>query len=277
MSKNAKEIRQAVQRHYADAISQKGSCCGPQPIQLDPKLTKEYVQLAGYSDDELAGLPDGVATFGCGNPVNLAGIKPGDVVLDLGSGAGMDLILAAKKAGQDGKAIGLDMTPEMIDTCRKNLAAAGLTNAEVRQGEMEKMPVTDGEVDWILSNCVINLSPEKEKVFAEAFRVLKPGGQMMVADIVTLGLEEKHRDDMQAWSACLSGAVDESDYLQLARDAGFEDVKIVARMVYTKETLSVLATEACCGEPSQVTLTEEVISDFAEKVASVKLSARKPG
>ena len=227
------QIRDAVKKHYGDAITQKsgtgGSCCAPQPVQLSTEATSDYAKLAGYSAAELKDLPEGVTTFGCGNPVNFMEVKEGESVLDLGSGSGLDLILAAKKVGPQGKVIGLDMTEEMIAVCRKNLETAGIVNGEVRQGLMEQMPVADGEVDWIISNCVINLSPEKEKVFAEAYRVLKAGGRMLVSDIVTNDLPEEYRDDILAWVGCLAGAVEEAEYVGMIEKAGFKEVKIISR------------------------------------------------
>jgi len=206
--RSSNEIRQAVREHYGTAINQKTSCCGTSS-DFDPEAAKRFVQLAGYSDDQVKDMPENVTSFGCGNPVNFIDVKQGDVVLDLGSGAGLDLILAAGKVGPRGKIIGLDMTPEMIETCKSNLRKAGVHNAEVLQGEMENMPISDSTVDCIISNCVINLSPEKNEVFAEAFRVLRPGGRMLVSDIVTLNLPEKYRDDITAWVGCIAGAVDE--------------------------------------------------------------------
>jgi len=270
------EIRKAVREHYGDAISRSTSCCGPQLINIDSDPARQFVQLAGYTDSETAGLPDSVTSFGCGNPVNFLEVLPGQTVLDLGSGAGLDLILAAKKVGPEGKVIGLDMTPQMIDVCRRNLDTAGVTNAEVRQGEMERMPVADGEIDWIISNCVINLSPEKEKVFAEAYRVLKPGGGMLVSDIVTLDLPEEFRDDITAWVGCIAGAVEEDEYLRLVREAGFTEVEIVDKLLYTAEALATLVGEGCCGDTSSAPPDTGLAEQYAGHVASVKLRARKP-
>ena len=271
------DIKQAVKKHYGTAISQNSSCCGgPQPANFDPEAAGRFVQLAGYDN---ADVPEGVTSFGCGNPVNFAEVKPGQTVLDLGSGAGLDLILAAKKVGPEGKVIGLDMTPEMIETCRRNLAAAGIKNGEVRQGEMEAMPVEDNSIDWIISNCVINLSPEKEKVFAESMRVLKPGGRMLISDIVTDNLPEEYRDDLSAWVGCIAGAPEESEYLQLVRDAGFEDVRVVEKMVYDPQSLATLANDACgcgCGAADR-DIEQGTIDKYAGKVASAKITARKPG
>jgi len=271
-----KEIKEAVKKHYGAAVTQQSSCCGPAPADFDPEAAGRFAQLAGYTDAQLAGMPEGVTSFGCGNPVSFIDVKKGDVVLDLGSGAGLDLILAAKKVGDEGKVIGLDMTPEMIETCRRNLEIARVKNAEVRQGEMEKMPVTDGEVDWIISNCVINLSPDKEKVFAEAFRVLKPGGRMLVSDIVTVNLPDSYRDDIMAWVGCIAGTVEEDEYVRLVKEAGFTEVKIVDKMAYTAETLNTLATDSCGCNTSERTIDKVLVDKYAGKVASIKLSAKKP-
>ena len=276
MKHSKEKIRQAVKQHYGSAITRGSGCCGPAPADIDPEAIRKYTGLAGYSAEDLAGIPETATSFGCGNPVNFTDVKPGETVLDLGSGAGMDLILAARKVGETGKVIGLDMTPEMIDVCKRNLAAAGIKNFEIRMGEMESMPVEDNEVDWIISNCVINLSPEKEKVFAEAYRVLKPGGQMLVADLVTNGLSREIRDNLMAWVGCISGAVEEEEYLGLARTAGFVDIKIVDKMTYTRETLDTLANDACGCGASERTVDEAVVDAYAGRVASIKLYAKKP-
>ncbi|MFQ5498761.1 MAG: arsenite methyltransferase [Candidatus Zixiibacteriota bacterium] len=274
LNKSSEEIKEAVKEHYGSAISGQTSCCGPQTF--DPKAARRFAEMAGYSENELAAMPEGVTSFGCGNPVNFIDVTKGQTVLDLGSGSGLDLILASSKVGTQGKVIGLDMTPQMIDVCKENLKAAGVTNAEVRIGEMEKMPVADCETDWIISNCVINLSPEKEKVFAEALRVLKPGGRMLVSDIVTLNLSDELRDNITAWVGCIAGAVEEDEYIRLAREAGFEDVAIIDKLVYDGPSLKALANDACGCGPNDVALTTAVVDKYAGKVATVKLSARKP-
>jgi arsenite methyltransferase len=206
----------------------------------------------------------------------MAEMKEGQVVLDLGSGAGLDLILAAKKIGPGGRAIGLDMTPEMIKVALKNIAESGMTNIEVRKGEMEKMPIDDNSVDWIISNCVINLSPEKEKVFAESYRVLKPGGRVMISDIVTNDLPENMRHNLITWSGCLGGAIEETDYIQLVKDAGFEDVKVVDKLVYDAETIySMVSEESSCGCDINE-IPAGALESYKGNVASIKLSAKKP-
>ncbi|MEW6411204.1 MAG: arsenite methyltransferase [Candidatus Zixiibacteriota bacterium] len=281
MTKSKHEIKQAVKKHYGGAVTHKSGCCCGGNNQADSQLDNWMAKASGYSPDDLAAMPDNIVSFGCGNPVALMKVKPGDIVLDLGSGAGLDLILAAKKVGPTGKAIGLDMTPEMIETCRANLKKAGITNAEVRQGEMENMPVDDNEIDWIISNCVINLSPDKEKVFAESFRVLKPGGQMMVSDLVTIGLPEELRDDMAAWVSCIAGAVEEDEYITLAEKAGFVDVKVLGKQIYTASALGGLTDSCGCGNDCSCEDKKHKSNstDFARydgRVASIKLYARKP-
>lgn len=267
------DIKKAVRDHYGSAIRNRSSCCGPTPQQID---TGGFARSLGYTDSDLSNLPADVSTFGCGNPLALAQIRPGQTVLDLGSGAGLDLILAARKVGPEGHVIGLDMTPDMIEVGKKNLAAAGITNAEIRQGEMENMPVDSASVDWIISNCVINLSPDKKAVFAESFRVLKPGGRVMVSDIVTLDLPDQYRDDITAWVGCLAGAVEQDEYVRLVEEAGFIEVAVVDRLVYDEAGLRSLTCECGCG-PDSVDTGESVVERFANRVASIKLTALKPG
>ncbi len=275
MNKSSKEIKQTVREHYGAAITGKGGCCAP--TKGETNANKEYTKSLGYTETEMEGVPTTITSFGCGNPVNMAEMKPGQVVLDLGSGAGLDLILAARKVGTTGRSIGLDMTPEMIEAANRNIAASGLTNIEVKKGEMEKMPIESESVDWIISNCVINLSPEKTSVFAESFRVLKAGGRMMISDIVTNNLPIHLRNNLMTWAGCLGGAVEEAEYIQLVKDAGFEDVKVVDKMVYDSDSISGLTSEGSSGcgcstcDPSQMDANE-----YAGKVASIKLSARKP-
>jgi SAM-dependent methyltransferase len=269
------EIKKAVREHYAGAITSGGSCCSPRIESLDPDAAERFVEMAGYTKDDLKGVPLGATSFGCGNPLAFSKITEGQTVLDLGSGAGLDLILAARKVGPEGRVIGLDMTPEMIRKCKDNLREAHITNADVRLGEMENMPVNNSAVDWIISNCVINLSPDKEKVFAESFRVLKPGGRLLVSDIVTIDLPAEYRDDMAAWVGCIAGAVEEDEYLRLVREAGFEDVEIVDKCVYNQQSVSGLANDACgCGGSE---ISDAALTKYGDRVASVRLSARKPG
>jgi len=199
--------------------------------QLDP-ITGNL-----YRDDETTGLPmEAVrASFGCGNPTALATIQPGDTVLDLGSGGGIDVFLSARRVGPSGKVYGLDMTDEMLALARENQQQAGLTNVEFLKGEIEQIPLPDDSVDLIISNCVINLSPDKDKVLKEAYRVLKPGGRLAVSDIVVRGAMPKEvRHTMELWAGCVSGALEEADYLTKLEEAGFEQVSIQPTRIYSE-------------------------------------------
>ncbi|GAB4441984.1 MAG: arsenite methyltransferase [Anaerolineae bacterium] len=263
------QIKEAVRRHYADRVQTQASCCGSGAASSccgGSSAPNATLHALGYTEQELAALPEGMTqtAFGCGNPLAFAGMRAGDVVLDLGSGAGMDVILAAQRVGPGGKAIGLDMTPEMIEKARANADLAGVgAIAEFRLGEMEDMPVADASVDWIISNCVINLSPDKEQVFREAFRVLRPGGRLLVSDIVASNLPPAVRADLTAWAECVAGAIDEDRYLDIVRAAGFEDVQVVERADFTEPYLG-QAADAPPDPAHQVT------------VSSVRVSAVKP-
>jgi SAM-dependent methyltransferase len=197
------------------------SCCNPQGT-----LSKSI----SYTDEELGVIPDGANMgLGCGNPTALASLSEGEVVLDLGSGGGIDCFLAAHAVGASGKVIGVDMTPEMIEKARENASKGGYQNVEFRLGEIEHLPVADSSVDVIISNCVINLSTDKAQVFGEAYRVLKPGGRIMVSDIVLLKeLPESIRNDMNAWACCVGGANMKEEYLAKIGAAGFRDVEIIS-------------------------------------------------
>ena len=234
------KVRKSVNQAYAKLVTSptKGCCCGDQKSAV--------AQMAGYTPEELANLPaDAVVnSFGCGNPVAFAGVKPGEVVLDLGSGAGIDLLVAADKVGPQGRVIGVDMTDEMIASAQKNIAASGHQNIEVRKGIIEKLPVEDSSVDWVISNCVINLSPEKERVFAEIARVLKPGGQVSVSDIVVEDMPDWVRQSADLYASCVAGAISEPEYIEGLKRAGLENVEVKERLVYDKEQIEYLAGEA---------------------------------
>jgi SAM-dependent methyltransferase len=240
--------------------------------------------LAGYSREALAALPpDAVAnSFGCGNPVALAEIREGDTVLDLGSGAGIDLLLAAKLAGPRGKVIGVDMTTAMLERARANANAAGLTNVEVLEGIIEDLPIEPNSVDLLLSNCVINLSPEKERVFAELHRVLKVGGRFSISDIVAEPMPDWIKAEGLLYSACISGAIPEEEYLAGLRKAGLVDVKVSDRLTYDASQLAgLLDSEAgsgcCCGsETLPKDQLKRVTEALAGKVASIRVVGRKP-
>lgn len=273
------KIRADVSGDYGRAVTSTiGSCgsggCGA-PVQKGV-----LVKLAGYTEAELAELPAEAAVnaFGCGNPLAFSEIKPGQTILDLGSGAGIDIILAAKKVGSTGRVIGVDMTDEMIAKARENIVVSGLKNVEVRKGIIEDLPVEDASVDWVISNCVINLSPEKERVFKEISRVLKPGGTMLVADIVAKDLPLDFSKDRQLYSSCLAGAISEEDYVAGLEKAGLTGVEIRERLVYDATQLQGLVvselemtenTAESCHVPSGLWQMLE------GKVWSAKILARK--
>jgi SAM-dependent methyltransferase len=269
------QVKEDVKKHYGDLITGKrSSCCGPSTVEEGMK--GRLAQLAGYGEVERSQVPEEayLSSFGCGNPLTYAEVKPGEVVLDLGSGAGLDVLLAAKKVGPKGRVIGLDMTPEMIEEAKENAAKAGAKNVEFRLGEMEEMPVEDKSVDWIISNCVINLSPDKKRVFEEAFRVLKPGGRILVSDIVAEGIPERLKGYL--WSSCIGGALDEKSYLQTIGGAGFEDVRIVDRLDYDRETIQGLLGSGCLDLPTEVRgAIDQHTGEWKAKITSIKVSARK--
>jgi SAM-dependent methyltransferase len=222
MARTAQEIKQAVQEHYGERAKTAESCCGP----ASPADYREKLYEAGDVQD----LPDTVASYGCGNPTAIAGLKAGETVLDLGSGPGLDCFLAAKAVGESGHVIGLDMTPDMLKLANANKKKLGAENVEFRRGEMEAMPVDDATVDAIISNCVINLSPDKDAVFRESFRVLRPGGRFHVSDVVLAReLSEAERDDLALWAGCAAGALLEPDYLGRLVLAGFTDIRVDSR------------------------------------------------
>lgn len=280
--KRPETVRKEVSATYARAVSgaspSSGSCCG------GPAPQGVAAALAGYDRATLASLPDDAVrnAFGCGNPVALAEIREGDVVLDLGSGAGIDLLLAAKLAGPSGRAIGVDMTPEMIARAKANAAAAGLDNVEVRKGIIEELPVEAESVDLVISNCVINLSPEKARVFSEIRRVLRPGGRFSISDIVAEPLPGWVRDLPPLHSACISGAIPEADYLAGLRAAGLVDVEVRDRLAYDAAQLAALIdselTGSCCcgsgGIPRGV--VGRVAAALAGKVASIRVAGCRP-
>lgn len=245
-------IHEIVRSHYSKAAKSSSSCCSPSESSCcssSPSI---------YPAEILSEIPSDISEFslGCGNPINAAAIQPGEIVLDLGSGGGLDCFLAARRVGSTGKVIGVDMTKEMLERAKENSNQLGFKNVEFREGYLENLPVEDLSVDVIISNCVINLSPDKPQVFREIFRVLKPGGRLAVSDIVTNGeLPEKIRNNMEAWGSCVAGALDMQDYSNGLIKAGFEDVKVQPK-TYTGELLHVIPF----GQPF-----------------SAIISARKPG
>ncbi len=227
-----REIKEEVRKQYAESArrvkgEEDSSCCDTACGCSTP--SGGVISSNLYTTDELQGLPQDavVASLGCGNPVALAELREGEVVLDLGSGGGIDVLLSARRVGPTGKAYGLDMTDEMLALARENQRAAGITNVEFLKGEMEEMPLPDGSVDVIISNCVVNLSPDKDRVLAEARRVLKPGGRLAIADIVVRGhVPDELRGDLEAWAGCLAGALEEGQYRTKLESAGFAGIEI---------------------------------------------------
>ena len=230
------DIRSVVRDKYGEIAKGTSTCgCGPSCCGgAEGEAGRKIGEFIGYSAQELAEIPTGANLgLGCGNPLAHAAVKSGDVVLDLGSGAGMDAFLAAREVGPGGRVIGVDMTAEMVERARDNARKVGVTNVEFRLGEIERLPVADASVDLIISNCVINLSPDKPAVFAEAFRVLKPGGRMVVSDLVLKqSLSDDVRHSVEAYVGCVAGASLHTEYLALMRAAGFQDVQTVEERSY---------------------------------------------
>lgn len=275
MQQDPERVRETVKSRYAEAAAaavggRTGGCCGP-GTSCNPAAEKDAISRDLYSDGETSELPqDAVrASFGCGNPTALAELRAGEVVLDLGSGGGIDVLLSARRVGPTGKAFGLDMTPKMLELSRANQAQAGVANAEFLEGTIEAIPLPEGAVDVIVSNCVINLSAEKERVFAEAFRVLKPGGRFAVSDVVwTRELPESARNSVGLWTGCISGALRERDYVAGLERAGFVDVSVEPTRVFSAEDLEEAAQGAGCSDSG--------LADFDGAVMSAFIRARKP-
>jgi arsenite methyltransferase len=299
---NASKIKERVQKHYAKAVELRvgggeasgatQGCCGPQAQNESiPRASggccgsggSSLVELSGYRTEELQTLPEEAvqSSFGCGNPVSFAGVEGGQTVVDIGSGAGIDCLLAAQRVGPTGRVIGLDMTPVMIERAKANALEAGADNIEFRLGDAESMPIADQTADWIVSNCVINLAPDKKKVFREAYRVLKPGGRISVSDIVADIPRPLRSPDLYA--SCLSGALPEEDYLAAVSEAGFTEVAVVARHVYDVEQLAGLfgdrgwvgAFLRHAARPRS-RWSRAILDRVLGKVASIQVSAVKP-
>jgi ubiquinone/menaquinone biosynthesis C-methylase UbiE len=267
-------IREAVREKYSEAALQArrgakascgcgtSGCCGPDPITSNL-----------YEDSQASAIPAQalLASLGCGNPTALAELKPGEVVLDLGSGGGIDVLLSAKRVGPTGKAYGLDMTDEMLALARENQAKSGLTNVEFLKGEIERIPLPDASVDVIISNCVINLSADKDRVIAEAFRVLKPGGRFAVSDVVVRGhdVPAEVRRSMELWVGCVAGALEEDSYRTKLNRAGFENVDVEPTRIYRAADAKQFLDEAGLAD-------EGVLSQIDGRFMSAFVRARKP-
>jgi len=270
-------LREQVRKRYAGAALDVrgtgdggGACCGTSCCGASSEARGVDMARGSYSEDEKGELPRlaAEASLGCGNPTALADLSPGEVVLDLGSGGGIDVLLSARRVGPGGKAYGLDMTDEMLALARENRAEAGAENVEFLKGEIESVPLPDGHVDVVISNCVINLSTDKPRVIGEAFRVLKPGGRFAVSDVVFLGdkgkLPEGLARDVELWAGCISGALESPEYEAMLGAAGFEDVSVEVTHVYEPESVAGIA------DPRDTEALREV------PVASAFVRARKP-
>ena len=271
------EIKKVVREGYAEIARKEASCCPPASSCCDSTdLAQDISKQIGYTDEELGSVPEGANLgLGCGNPVALASLAEGETVLDLGSGAGFDCFLAVNKVGNKGKVIGVDMTPEMLEKARENAKKGDCTNVEFRLGEIENIPAADSSVDVVISNCVINLSPDKKKVFKEAFRVLKPGGRLMVSDIVLLKeLPEFIKNSVEAYIGCLSGAVMKDDYLAAIREAGFHQVRIIDEAFFPVKLMANDPTAKAII--NQTKAKTEDIRNIENSVVSIKVQGIKP-
>ena len=267
MTQTPDPIHEIVREHYAERIKNNASCCGG---SSDCCSTESSL----YPQELLATLPEGESSvsYGCGDPITLASLQPGQTVLDLGSGAGLDCFFAAKQVGETGHVIGVDMTPEMIERATSSAQRMNLKNVEFRQGYLEALPVEANTVDVIISNCVINLSPDKTKVFAEAFRVLKPGGKLAVSDIVTDGpLPQSIKQSLSAWAGCVAGAVEASEYIGMMEAVGFTNVS-VNPVFFDKATVD----SALDDMKDKVELQTISRDDVYKAVYSAKITAYKP-
>jgi len=268
------ELKNAVRESYARVAEQSTSCCSSgccttaKPLEIGKKI--------GYTEEEMQAVPSGSNLgLGCGNPIALASIREGETVLDLGSGAGFDCFLASNIVGPTGLVIGVDMTEEMVARARDNARKGGYGNVEFRSGEIEALPVEDNTVDIIISNCVINLVPDKKRAFQEAFRVLKPGGRLMVSDIVLLkGLPDFVKESIQAYVGCVAGASKKDRYLDAIRSAGFEDVTVIEESVFPLDCMTNDPTGQAILESLKGSAEE--IKEIEGTISSIKVSGIKP-
>jgi len=266
---NKEDRKKIVRQGYAKVAKQGSSCCSTSSSCCGTTDTAmEISKKIGYSDEDLKSIPDGANLgLGCGNPVAIASLKEGETVIDLGSGPGMDCFLAADKVGKEGKVIGIDMTPEMLEKAREHANNGGYLNVEFRLGEIENLPVADNSADVVISNCVINLSPDKQRVFKETFRVLKPGGRIMVSDVVLAKpLPEHIMESADAYIGCIAGAITKKEYLSTVEAAGFKEVEIVDEMaIPVEEWVNDL-------QASSITEKLKVSSEEAKEILATVLS-----
>ena len=272
-----KDVKKIVKEGYAKIAVQGRACCGPASSCCGSvDLAQDISRKIGYSDEELKAVPESANLgLGCGNPVALASLREGETVLDLGSGAGFDCFLAASRVGEKGKVIGVDMTSEMIEKAKENARKGSYENVEFRLGEIEKLPVLDNSIDAVISNCVINLSPDKGKVFQETFRILKPGGRLMISDIVLLKkLPKLIKESIEAYVGCVSGAIIKSECLEKIEAAGFRDVRVIDEAAFPIELIANDPTAKGIMDNLEIGLNEA--RGVASSVVSIKVSAIKP-
>ncbi|MFH1824239.1 MAG: arsenite methyltransferase [Candidatus Firestonebacteria bacterium] len=267
---NNAKIKKLVKEEYSKiAKNESPSCCG------GSDLSKNISKKMGYKDEEIEAVPEGTNLgLGCGNPVALASLKKGEIVLDLGSGAGFDCFLAANKVGNNGKVIGVDMTPEMIKKAQKNAKKVGYKNVEFRLAEIENLPVDDNSVDVIISNCVINLSPDKKKVFSEAYRVLKPGGRLMISDIVLLKkLPDVVKKSVDAYIGCLSGAMMKDKYLCIIKKTGFRKIDTIEETFLPINCMANAPTVKAIIKDLKI--SKKILKEITDSIVSIKISGVK--
>ena len=272
------EIKKTVREKYGEIAKEGSSCCNTSAKACgcnSGQSAKDISRGIGYSEEDVSNVPEGANLgLGCGNPIALASIKEGETVLDLGSGAGFDCFLAAQRVGGKGRVIGVDMTPEMLEKARENAHKGNYNNVEFRLGEIENLPVADNTADIIISNCVINLAPDKNKVFKEAYRVLKPGGRLTVSDIVlTKELPDFIRESVQAYIGCISGATLEEEYLGTIEGAGFTNIRVVDETGIATDSLENDPIAASIAE--SLKLSPEKLKDLASTIKSIRVAAVK--
>jgi ubiquinone/menaquinone biosynthesis C-methylase UbiE len=271
------DVRKAVRESYGKVARQGTGCCPTAPCGCGADLAQNVSQQIGYSGDEIGSVPEGANLgLGCGNPVALASLKEGETVLDLGSGGGFDCFLAAERVGKSGRVIGVDMTAEMLARARENARKGDYQNVEFRLGEIEHLPVADNSVDTVISNCVINLVPDKAEAFRETFRVLKPGGRLMVSDITILEeLPALIKQSIAAYIGCLSGAMLKDEYLETIKASGFQDISILKESAFPVELI--ISDPAAKAIIEGLKIPPEKVKQVAGSVLSVAVSAIKPG
>ena len=272
------DVREDAVRFYEGALKDSPACCAAR---------NAFAASSGYDAEALVALPADAAanSFGCGDPLAFANVQPGQTVLDLGSGAGIDLLLAAGRVGPKGKVIGVDLSEIMIERARTNATKAGFNNIELRRGAVEDLPVESASVDWVISNCVINLSPDKARVFSEIHRALRPGGRLLVSDMIAEGLPDWIVADPDLRAACICGAVSEREYLDALRAAGFVEADVIDRFTYDEAQISALIDEllpaslaslANSSDGSREAMLNDVIAATHGRVQSLRIKARRP-